>query len=145
MAGHQRLGEGLGALDGGRARARPEHREAPGPQRIGDAGHQRLLRPDDDEVHVVRDREPRQPLDVVHGEVEAARVARDAGVAGRRPDLLDERALGDLPGERVLAAAAADQQDPHSFVHSLPSPEGSRTSRCARAMRAHGLPASSSR
>ena len=37
----------------------------------------------------------------------------DPGVAGRAVDLLHQRALADLPDERVLAAAIADDQDLH--------------------------------
>ena len=35
------------------------------------------------------------------------------GVAGRAEDRVDARFCGELPGERVLAAAAADDEDFH--------------------------------
>ena len=38
------------------------------------------------------------------------RLARDAGVAGRDDDLLAQRALPELPGERVLPSARADKK-----------------------------------
>ena len=40
-------------------------------------------------------------------------VAGDAGIAGRAVEPLDQRARGDLPGQRVLAAAGADKKDVH--------------------------------
>src|SRR5262249_27400090 len=44
---------------------------------------------------------------------DALGVARDARIAGRRDQRVDERALRDLPGQRVLATPAADKQDFH--------------------------------
>src|SRR5207302_975505 len=54
-----------------------------------------------------------ETVERVGGERDAHRVARDAGVTGCREERRDARALGDLPGERVLAAAPADDQHPH--------------------------------
>ena len=39
--------------------------------------------------------------------------ARDAGIAGRAIKPLDERARRDLPGQRMLAPAGAEEEDVH--------------------------------
>ena len=77
---------------------------------------------------------------IVDGDGRAFGVPGDPRIAGRGHEPRQPRALRELPRQRVLASAAADEQD----IHSPPSVL-STTSRCARAMRAHGLPASSSR
>ena len=50
------------------------------------------------------------------GEVErdALGFLRDAGIAGRAVNLIRERARRDFPGQRVLAAAGAEDQDIHN-------------------------------
>ena len=40
-------------------------------------------------------------------------VVGDAGIAGGAVEPLDQGARGDLPGQRVLAAAGADEKDVH--------------------------------
>ena len=141
VAGHEVLGEGLGALDRRGTGAGAEDRQPALAQAIGQTRHQRHLGSDDDQVDVVASGEAGQAIGVVQREIETPRMLGDPRVARRRPQMLDERTLGDLPGERVLATAGADEEDPHSGG----PPGGSSTSRWARAIRAHGLPESSSR
>src|SRR5439155_14210251 len=45
--------------------------------------------------------------------VDARGVARDPGIARGREHRVDQRALGDLPGQRVLPTPAAQDQDFH--------------------------------
>ena len=76
--------------------------------------HQRRLRADHDEVDLVRlaERDHRR----VVGDVErdALGLARDAGVARRAIEPVGERACRDLPGQRVLAPAGAEEEDVHA-------------------------------
>ena len=72
------------------------------------------LRPDDGEVDGLALREAQKAVHVVRREVEALGVPRDPGVAGRAVDAVDLGRLGDLPDERVLAAAASDDEDLHA-------------------------------
>ncbi len=57
-------------------------------------------------------RERDQAVDVGRRDIGVAKagLARGAGVAGRDDDLVDARRLLQVPGERVLAAAGADDQ-----------------------------------
>ena len=48
------------------------------------------------------------------------RLAGDAGIAGRGDDRLAQRALPQLPGERVLASARADEKDAHPALLLVP-------------------------
>src|SRR2546425_5187972 len=113
VARHQVLRERLRALDRGRLGDRTEHREARVEEAIGEAGDERRLRPHHGEVDPLAPSERDETVERVGGEGDAHRVAGDAGVAGCREQRRDARALGDLPGERVLAAAPADDQHPH--------------------------------
>ena len=118
---HQLLGVGLRALQPGRGSGRPEGGDARGRQVVDQARHQRRLRPHHDEVDLAlaRDRDGVvvEALDPVGG---------DPGVAGRRQDL---GVLGTAPKrahERVLAPAAADDQDPlrHRYSAAMNSSMG---------------------
>ena len=136
---HHRLGERLGAFDRGRPCARPEHREAGGGQPVGESRHQRHLGTDHDHIRPLLVGKPHERVVIVDGHGDTRGVTRDARIARCRHEPREQRTLRDLPAERVLAAAAADDED----VHSLPSPGVSTSSRWARAILAHGLPASS--
>ena len=80
---------------------------------VGDAGDQRRLGTDDDQVDAeplgqVRDRLTRHRVDVVQrGDGGDARVARGGVHLGHR------RVTGQGEGERVLAAAGSDDESPH--------------------------------
>ena len=74
---------------------------------------ERHLRPDDDEVDALALDRGDEPVDVLDGDVEQARVGGDAGVAGRAQQLgLLRRAL-QRAHDRVLAPAGADDEDLH--------------------------------
>ena len=114
VSGHQRLGEGLGALDGAprprpaRRRSSPAaRRRSASPATSGASGPTTTRSTPWPVANAT------SPSRIVDHEVQAARVARDARVAGRGPQMLEQRALRDLPGQRVLATAGADQQDSH--------------------------------
>ena len=106
--------ERLRALDPGRGGARAEDREPGVRERVGDAGGQRRLRPDDDELggEPPGDRDDRRTVERIDGLAADPRLRRDPVGSGRDEDLVDARLGGELPGQRVLAAAAADDQDP---------------------------------
>ena len=70
--------------------------------------------PDDDEVDGRGARGGGERRRVVGRRVERARVAADAGVAGRAQDLGLLRGAQERPDERVLAPARADDEDPHT-------------------------------
>jgi hypothetical protein len=75
-----------------------------------------------------------ETLDVVGGDRHAGGFLGDAGVAGRAEQLVAERGGGDGPAERVLAAAAADDQNLHAAGTFMLLP---RT--CGGATLRHGL------
>ena len=80
-------------------------------QRVDQAGDERRLGADDGQADVLALGERDEPLDVVGGDGDGARVGRDARVAGRAQHL---GALGRAQqgaDDRVLAPAAADDED----------------------------------
>jgi len=77
------------------------------------ARDERGLRADDDEVDVVRRAEAQEPFDVDRPHRMAGADSRDPGVAGRRVQLFELRALRELPRERVLAPTRADEENSH--------------------------------
>ena len=58
--------------------------------------------------------EAEEPLAVLRADGMAAADPRDTGVPGRRVQSLETWALGELPGERVLATAGPDDADSHA-------------------------------
>ena len=147
VTGHEVLGEGLRALEPRRGRAAPEHREPDRAEPVGQAEGERGLGPDHHEVGPLLLGQGHELVDGGVLDRHAAGVRGDAGVAGRGDHAAEARALGELPRERVLAPAAADQEHVgHSSLSGAASsgPPAS-PSRWARAILAHGLPRSSSR
>ena len=110
----QVLGEALRALQPRRGFARAERLEAGRFEIVDHAGDQRRLRPDHDEVDLVRlaERDHRR----VVGDVErdAFGLLRDAGIARRANEPVGQRAGGELPGQRVLAPAGAEEENVHA-------------------------------
>ena len=92
------------------ARDRPEHFDALRLEIVGDAGNQRHLRTHDDKVDAVRLAECCHRRMVGDIELDAFRDLGDPGIAGRAIELVEERALLELPGERMLPPARAYQQ-----------------------------------
>ena len=80
---------------------------------IGETGDERRLGADDGEVDPFAFDERRDARDIVGRHGDATRHRRDPGVAGSGKELLDQRALRQPPREGVLAAAPADDEDPH--------------------------------
>ncbi len=114
VATHEFLRERLAALElRGRARG-TEDRKAGVAQPIADARDERIFGADDDEVDLfaLRERDHRIGVTGFHGR-EATRLPRDRVAAGRREHAGDARTPRDLPGERMLASATAEDQHPH--------------------------------
>ena len=98
----------------GRPREVGPNTDRPRAELVGEAGDERRLGPHDDEVGVQLVGQAGLRLDVVGGGGVAGRDRRDPGVPRRGVELLDPRAPGEPPAERVLAAAAADDEDLHA-------------------------------
>ena len=111
--GHDLLGERLGTLELSCRGRRSEDGDAGGAHRVGDAGHERGLGPDDDEVRAqptreLRDRSPVELVDRVQPREQA-----DAGVAGCCVQLGHRGVEGERADERVLTGTGADDEDLH--------------------------------
>ena len=111
---HDVLREPLRPLDPRRRRARPEDRDARAAELVGHTGDERRLGPDHDEVGRERARQLEQALAVLGADGMAPSDRRDPGVARGGVDLLDHRALRELPGKRMLPPAGADDEDSHA-------------------------------
>ncbi len=98
------------------SRPGPERRDAAGAQDVGDALGQRRLGADHDEVDVVLAGEGQHLVAVEDVERHAGRLLGDAGVAGRAPEPVALGVLREGPGQRMLAAAAAEDEDVHGRV-----------------------------
>ena len=98
---------------------RPEDADAGGAQIVGDAGHQRRLRPDHNQV----DRLVAAEIDDCRmvGDIErhAFGVLGNAGIARGGIEPGQQRRRRQFPGQRMLAAARADEEDVHT--HAFPT------------------------
>src|SRR5260370_852834 len=96
---------------------------------IGDACDQRTFGADDGESDVLARGECKQGVDIVGGggNVAGLWLARGARLSWRDQYLIHARRLRALPGQRVLAAAAADDQD----FHARESRNGERFEWCS--------------
>ena len=83
------------------------------PELVADAGHQRRLGADHDELHVEAPREREQALAVLRPDGMAVAEPRDPRVPRRRMELRQARRPREAPGERVLAAPGADEEHLH--------------------------------
>ena len=109
------MAEGLAGLDPGRVAGRTEDRDPGLSERVRDAGRQRRLGPDHDELgsHLAGRRDDcRRNLRIDPGQAADPRLGADRGAARGDRDLVDPWLGGQLPGERMLASAAAEDQDP---------------------------------
>ena len=120
--GHHRLREPLRSLDARRCRGRAEHGDSGVPEDVRDAGDERRLGADDDEIDVERAREPQQPVGVVRGDRVTRRERRDAGAARRGMELVERRRGRQPPRERVLPTPRADEKDAHRARARAPRP-----------------------
>ena len=109
----ERLGEALGAFELRRLLARPERLDAGAREIVDDAGRQRRLRADHDEIDRIALAEIDHRRMVGDIERHAFGLARDPGIARRAPQLGQQRGSGDLPCESVFAAAGTEQEDVH--------------------------------
>ena len=98
-----------------RGARRAEERQPGGAHRVAQPGGQRHLRSTHDQIGALGDRRRDQLAGRVRADRNAGdlRLAGDAGVAGRGDDLFAQRALPQLPGERVLPSARANEKDAH--------------------------------
>ncbi len=103
--GAEILGEALGAFELRRGPRRPEHLDAGRFEIVGEPGHQRRLGPDHHQVDVVLPAEADHRRMVGHVERHAVGDRGDPGIARRAIEPVEQGALPELPGERMLAAA----------------------------------------
>ena len=103
----------LGALELRRLLARPERLDAGGSEIVDDAGRERRLRADHDEIDRVALAEIDHRRMVGDIERHAFGFARDAGIARRAPQFGQQRGSGDLPRQSVFAAAGTEQENVH--------------------------------
>ena len=115
MASQEFLGKGLGALEPRGRLARSEALQSARGECVDRACHQRCLRPDDGELDLLGGCQLHEPRDVLRRDVHVAYLGfrRGARVAGSHQHVRDARGGGALPGERVLAATPADDQNFH--------------------------------
>ena len=122
----QVLGENLRPLDRRRSRAGPEHGDSALGKAVRQPGDQRRLRPHDGQVDALAPGERHQIAVRVDADGDAGGLARDPRIPRRGEEHVDQGTLADLPRQRVLATATADDQHPHG---SFPPSGGSTTSR----------------
>ncbi len=134
--------EGLRCFDPRGASAGPHGGNAGRPQRIGHARRERRLRPDHGELDgsLPGDAHDRLGVEGIDDRPSDARLAGDR-VRSRRDDhLVDARLRGELPGQRVLPPAAADNQDPRRLGrathHGVAPPVAIEIVRSVRTQRA---------
>ena len=113
------LGEGLGGLEAGGGAAGAEGEDAALAQDVGDAFGEGGLGADHHEIDGVFGAEGEDLLAVEDVEGDAGRLLGDAGVAGGAPEAVAFRVLREGPGQGVLAAAAAEDEDVHGELHRV--------------------------
>ena len=112
------LGERLGRLDLGGGARRSEDRQTGGAESVDDARLERSFGTDDGEVDGALAREPLEGVDVEHVDRHALSELGDPGVARRGDQLEVGLFTGQLPRERVLATATADEENSHGREYS---------------------------
>src|SRR5262252_9543236 len=110
----QILGEALGAFELRGRPARAEGLDAGRGEIVHDAGAERRLGSDHDQIDSLRLAESDHRRVVGDVERHHLAVVGDAGVARRAEEPRDQRARRDLPGERMLASARAEEEDVHA-------------------------------
>ncbi len=109
---HEGLGIDLGAFDFRRAPARSDDAPARGLEHVGDAERERRLGADHGEIHILLLREIEKRIQILgrDREVSALGFRGGARIARSQEHLGHAGAGGELPGDGVLAAAAADHE-----------------------------------
>lgn len=129
--GHHVLRERLRALQPGRLRARAEHRDALGAYRVGDARHQRRLRPDDHQVRSDLDGEGRHCCRVGGCHLPKFGHRSDPRIPRSRDERLDSRVTGESERESVLPPTTTHKKYAHDR-HPTDRPTPPRRSRSLR-------------
>src|ERR1051326_1688206 len=106
--------ERLAAFEPRGLASRRENFKAPLLEELGDSERERQLGTDHRQIDAVFLRERGELLDVVDRDRHELGALADAVAARRDEYFLDARALPQLPNERVLAPAAADDEDFHT-------------------------------
>ena len=101
---------------------RAERLDAGGGERVDEAGDQRRLRPDHDEVDGVGLAEGDHGGMVGDIQRDALGLPGDPGIARRAPQLVHQRRGRDLPGQRMFAPAGADQKNVHKTIPASERP-----------------------
>ena len=122
--GAEILGEAFGAFELRRRPRRPEHLNACRLQIVGEPCHERRLGPDHHEADVVLPAEADHRRMIRHVERHAFGDRFDPGIPRRAIESVEQGALPELPGERVLAASPSDQQQIHLEKALACSPHG---------------------
>jgi len=110
---HRFLGERLRALQARRGRGRPEGQVPARAQRVDEPRHERRLGTDDGEVNPLALDRLDDPLHILRGDLQQARVPGDPGVPRRAQQLGHLRRASERAHDRVLAPTGADDQDLH--------------------------------
>ena len=129
--GHDLLGEPFGGLDLGGGGGGTEGADTGGVQGVDQPGGERRFGADDDKVDAALGRGADDAFDVGVGDRQVFAERGSAGVAGGTEQFGAAGTAGDRPGERVLAPAAADDQD----AHGLPAPSAASVSPSGRSGR----------
>lgn len=101
VAGADILGEAFGALELGCSSGRTENHKAIGAQPVGEAGNQRRLRADNDEIDRLVLAEGRDRFVILDVNRHEDGVFGNAGIAGCGVEFRHQRRLRQLPGERM--------------------------------------------
>jgi hypothetical protein len=97
-----------------------ENAQAPRLEQVGNAERERQLRADDGEIDIFFDRERGELLDLLNADGDKLGEFANAGAARRAVNFRYARALANFPNQGVLASAAANDQDFHERLTSLP-------------------------
>ena len=118
VALHEGLGKGLGALQLRGRPGRAEDAQTVEPKLVHHPGRQRALGADHGQANLFVNRPGAQGLNIGDRHVLQVRVERRAAIARRHIDFLHPGRLGQLPGQRMFTAAAANHQNIHSGTPS---------------------------
>jgi hypothetical protein len=86
------------------------------PQLVGDAGDKRPFRADHDEVGIERSCQLKEPFTVLRVNRVTLAEGGDAGVARGGVKFVEARRLAQLPRERMLASARANEEHLHTWT-----------------------------
>ena len=105
---HQILRESLAALKLGRLPGWPENLQSPLLEPIHDPQRQRHLRPHHRQINPLPNGKRQQLIRIIRPNIHTLRQLRHPGISRRRIEPTHLRALSDLPHQRMLATAAAN-------------------------------------